>query len=475
MNLSPSTQAILLLTAYFNKASKTSVRPLTNKEWGKFAAWLHHQSLKPETLLSGDLNEHLKGWSDPKITLERIQELLNRGTAMALALEKWSRAGLWVLTRSDPEYPTRLKKHLKTDSPPVLFGCGNKQLLNAGGVAVIGSRNTSEADLQFSSDLGKLASSSGHSIVSGGARGVDEAAMLGALDAEGSVIGIMADSLLRACSSKKYRQSLMNNQLVLISPFYPEAGFNAGNAMQRNKYIYCLSDAAVAVHSGTKGGTWTGALENLKKQWVPMWVKPTNDTAAGNAQLVAQGGRWLQESISAITITDLFNKTVLPEKSNTADLFASPKVHKTPETPAVPKELPVSQPKGEVTSAPEPLAKEEPVADKTPAAPTINAEKEPSKPAEVTPAEATPEPVSPKTETNSPPLELTLYQHFLLKLELACQQDEQTVATLVESLGLHKSQVTTWLKQALDEGKVKKHTKPVRYSWSASDPQTELI
>ena len=37
----------------------------------------------------------------------------------------------------------------------------------------------------------------------------------------------------------------MDNNLVLISPFYPDAGFNVGNAMQRNKYIYCLSDAAM--------------------------------------------------------------------------------------------------------------------------------------------------------------------------------------------------------------------------------------
>ncbi len=43
--------------------------------------------------------------------------------------------------------------------------------------------------------------------------------------------------------------------------------------MQRNKYIYSLADAAMVVHSGDSGGTWTGAKENLKKQWVPLWVK----------------------------------------------------------------------------------------------------------------------------------------------------------------------------------------------------------
>ena len=231
------------------------------------------------------------------MSLDRLEQLMNRGSAMALAVEKWSRAGLWIITRSDPDYPQRLKKRLKNDSPPILFGCGNRSILNQGGIAVIGSRNTSEADLTFSRDLGIKTAEGAFSIVSGGARGVDEAAMLGALETEGTVIGVMADSLLKASSSRKYRQHIMNNNLVLISPFYPEAGFSPGNAMQRNKYIYCLSDSAVAVHSGTKGGTWNGAIENINKQWVPLWVKETQDSEAGNAQLVAKGARWLPQSI----------------------------------------------------------------------------------------------------------------------------------------------------------------------------------
>jgi predicted Rossmann fold nucleotide-binding protein DprA/Smf involved in DNA uptake len=75
----------------------------------------------------------------------------------------------------------------------------------------------------------------------------------------------------------------------MLSPFYPEAGFSAGSAMARNKYIYCLADAAVVVHSGTSGGTWNGALENLEKQWVPTWVKRTGDQAAGNAAIQKRG------------------------------------------------------------------------------------------------------------------------------------------------------------------------------------------
>lgn len=305
MTISANTQAILLLTAYFKKADSNDEKPLTPKEWGRFALWLRDMAMTPEDLLVGTPAEKLSQWSDNQITIERLSCLLNRGSALALAVEKWLRAGLWVMTRSDADYPKLLKIRLKNDSPPILFGCGNRKLLNQGGIAVVGSRKAIEMDLVFSRELGEKAASTGLSIVSGGARGVDEAAMLGALAVEGTVIGVLADSLLRTTSSAKYRPYLMRNNLVLVSPFHPEAGFNVGNAMQRNRYIYCLSDAAIAVHSGTTGGTWNGVVENLKKAWVPMWVKQTNDPSAGNAELITKGAMWLPSNLNEVDLEKL--------------------------------------------------------------------------------------------------------------------------------------------------------------------------
>ena len=164
------------------------------------------------------------------------------------------------MTRSDTDYPDRLKRRLRLNSPAVLFGCGNKNLLNKGGVAVIGSRDADEGDLNFTQHIGKETALQGYSIVSGGARGVDQSAMMGALDNEGTAIGVMADSLLKATSSAKYRNKIMSGDLVLISPFNPEASFNVGNAMARNRYIYCLADTAIVISStADKGGTWTGS------------------------------------------------------------------------------------------------------------------------------------------------------------------------------------------------------------------------
>lgn len=295
MNISIQNQAILLMTAWFTKPAKGDPKPLTPTEWGRFAAWLKDHEKSPEALLtSDDPLEYLNGWLDPSVTPTRIRYLLGRSGALGLALEKWQRAGLWVMTRSDSDYPARLKRRLKLDAPPVLFGCGDRQLLDRGGIAVVGSRAAGEEDLDYTSRLGGDIASQGFLVVSGGARGVDEAAMLGALEKEGTVIGVLADSLLRAVTSAKYRKGLMERNLVLVSPFNPEAGFDVGNAMARNKYIYCLSDAGIVVStSKEKGGTWSGAMEDLKYRWVPLWVRKHADPDSGNTALIRLGARWL--------------------------------------------------------------------------------------------------------------------------------------------------------------------------------------
>jgi len=290
MPLTAQSQAILLLTANLGKADATAGKPLSNGEWGRFASWLHHKGRSPADLLAADSGQVLADMADRTVSADRVRTLLDRGAALALALEKWERAGLWVLTRADQAYPDRLKRRLRESSPPVLFGCGNLALLDRGGVAIVGSRDASEDDLTFTRDLGRQAATWGVSVVSGGAKGTDEAAMAGTLDGEGTGVAILADSLLRSATSSRYRRALMSGDLVLVSPFNPEAGFFAGNAMARNRYIYCLSDAAVVVCSTpNKGGTWNGAVEALKGRWVPVWVKPAPGTASGNMELVKLG------------------------------------------------------------------------------------------------------------------------------------------------------------------------------------------
>ena len=208
---------------------------------------------------------------------------------MGLALEKWNSAGIWIMTRADADYPERLKAKLGKDAPAVLFGVGNKNLLEAGGIAIVGSRSITDSDRAYAQQVAQSASNEGMNVVSGGAKGVDETAMLGALAVEGTALGVLADSLLKAALSGKWRPFLKGGQLCLLSTYYPEAAFHVGSAMGRNKYIYCLADYGLVVRTDkNKGGTWAGATEALKKQLAPVFVNPESD-AVGNAALIELG------------------------------------------------------------------------------------------------------------------------------------------------------------------------------------------
>ena len=298
MQSNSQTHAILLLTASLGKATDNLAKPLSVSEWARFATWLRNRGLQPQDLMRDGTKELLSDWADRNITPSRIQTLLGRGGALALRLERWERAGLRVLTRADSKYPPSFKERLKDNSPPVLFVSGNMELLNSGGIAVVGSRNASEEDCQFASRFALRAAGQGYSIVSGGARGIDQSAMLGALEREGTVVGVLSGGLLADSSSAKYRKYIMSGDLTLISPFNPEAGFNVRNAMDRNRYIYCLANAAVVMDSDlNKGGTWNGAIENLKSKWAPLWVRDNGRADSGNPELVRRGGRWLPEKL----------------------------------------------------------------------------------------------------------------------------------------------------------------------------------
>ena len=326
MNLNTQAQAVMLLTARFGKSDTSGAKPLTTKEWARFAVWLKGHNLDPSSLLQGDPKNVLSNWVDRSITLPRLDSLLNRGGALALSLEKWQRAGLWIITRSDPDYPQRLKSRLRMECPPILFGCGNKKLLDRGGIAVVGSRKADREELAFAENIGSAAAGQGYSIVSGGARGVDQSAMFGALQAEGTVIGVMADSLMRAATSAKYRKYLRSGDLVLVTPFNPEARFHVGNAMARNRYIYCLADAGVVASSTpNRGGTWNGAVQNLKAGWIPLWVKHTARASSGNPDLARIGAQWIPDDLpslghllngsSAETVATAANEYPLPADS----------------------------------------------------------------------------------------------------------------------------------------------------------------
>ena len=161
----------------------------------------------------------------------RIVNLLDHSRRLGFELERLNSLGIWVITRSDPDYPGKYKTRLKDRAPSVLFGCGEKALLEQDGIAIVGSRNITDREQEFAEQIGNIAAYLGLVVFSGGARGVDITAMKNAVDGRGCSLGVLASSLEAAIKKPDYRNALLRGDLALITPYGSNSGFTVGTAM----------------------------------------------------------------------------------------------------------------------------------------------------------------------------------------------------------------------------------------------------
>jgi len=313
--ISADAQSALLLSAPFRNRLKDGPTPLTPLEYNELAAALYAESMRPRDLLDvsaasslprlvARISENMRD----RVTVDRLIRLLERGGQLALALAHWTSSGIWIVSRADETYPSRYKRKLGRSAPPIVYGIGPPALIERGGLAVVGSREPDASSQEYTERLGRWAGASNVQIVSGAARGVDETSMVAGINAGGTALGIVAESLLKLSMRREFREGILAERLTLISSFDPDAGFTVGNAMGRNRWIYALADRALVVAcSEGRGGTWAGALEALKRHEL-VYVRTGNPARPGNDALVAHGAL-----PAPVEFSELFGVAVVPE------------------------------------------------------------------------------------------------------------------------------------------------------------------
>lgn len=318
MTVSENTKAILLLTAPLLLGTKYSTQYdlLKPKEYRQLASYLVGIKKQPADLLTDQAEGILDNY--PVLDKSRIIQLLSRGFLLSQAIENWQSRGIWVISRADEAYPSRLKSRLKEKSPAILYGCGDVNLLSYGGLAVVGSRNVDNELIIYTQKIAIQSAKARKMIISGGAKGVDSAAMYGTLEANGWACGVLAEGLEKATLNPDNYLYLQNSKLVLISACDPKSGFNIANAMQRNKYIYALADAALVVNSDlNKGGTWSGAVEQLDKDpQIPIYIRSTGSQSDGLNALKNKGAILWTNPNEIQGFLDIFHSVDSPHGSN---------------------------------------------------------------------------------------------------------------------------------------------------------------
>ena len=271
---------------------ESSPKRFSLREWNELARVIAASEIRrPGALLGMEAGDVQRRTGVDEQLADRIARLLSRGVELSIELDRLRSRGIWTITRADAEYPVRWRERLKERAPAVIFGAGNASLLSmSASVAVVGSRNVDQQGIEWTRSLASRCVAEELGVVSGAARGVDRCAMLSAIEAGGRALAILAESLTQMIRHRELRDQMSTNRLALVTVNHPEARFLTSLAMDRNKYIYALSDWAVVVASASgEGGTWAGAAENLRSSWAPMFVRNGADVPLGNRRLIEMG------------------------------------------------------------------------------------------------------------------------------------------------------------------------------------------
>ena len=290
--MSRNAEAITIFCSHLCMAE--GILPFEPKEWGNLAARLMTLNYQPGDLLDFSLQDFQGILACTEDEASRMMRLIDRSASLRFELEKYESMGIQVITRADAEYPKQLKKKLGNACPPLFYAAGDPALLSRDCVGYVGSRDVAPSDIEFTRKTVAATAGKGYAVVSGGAKGIDSISASSAMAEGVAVIEYLSDSMQRKMRDSGLVQEIRDGRVLLMSVVVPTAGFNVGVAMMRNRYIYAQSSGTVIIRSDKgKGGTWTGATENIMHAWCPTFCRDCE--YPGNQELIKLG---------AIPVTD---------------------------------------------------------------------------------------------------------------------------------------------------------------------------
>lgn len=210
-------------------------------------------------------------WADSyhlnEADIQKLSELAGELPNYSFLAESLLDQGYKIIPLNSPHYSTTLKNNLKVKySPPVLYTKGNTELLDKVSVAIVGSRNASPGALEFTEVRARMAAEDDQVVVSGFAQGVDRLALDTVLKGKGKSIIILPQGITTFISGfREYYQQIIEGDVLVLSTFHPNARWTAGLAMARNPIIYGLANEIYVADCHEKGGTWSGAIDGLRK------------------------------------------------------------------------------------------------------------------------------------------------------------------------------------------------------------------
>lgn len=264
---------------------------------------------------------------DDRTLSSRLRTILNRPSpdldTLHTTYQTLQHHRVILLTPDHPYFPPTLTPS-NTRIPPLLYSRGHTPLALAPSLAIVGSRQVDPDTLALTQTLAQNLARSGYNIVSGYAKGIDTAAHLGALQAEGTTTLVLSLGILNFEARKEFKPWFTATNTLVLSQFPPQAGWFARQAMARNELVCRLAQAVIVITSGPERddrGRMSGTFAAAKSAFqlgLPVFVLSPHalpQFPSGNADLLQLGGIELFPDRAPQQIQTHLNPTPVPDSA----------------------------------------------------------------------------------------------------------------------------------------------------------------
>ncbi|MFZ9040424.1 MAG: DNA-processing protein DprA [Ilumatobacteraceae bacterium] len=252
----------------------------------------HHEPADAWAALRGRAPMHpMVRRSIPADTLTDLRPAADRLRPSSIA-ERCAEHGIDVVLDGDPDYPVALAAD--PERPVVLFLRGDRSVLEARRVAVVGTRNATRSGLATAEDLGRQLCEAGVAVISGLARGIDGAAHHGVrtVGGPGAAVGVVGCGLDRPYPRQHAALwAWVGDHGLLVSEWAPATEPTGWRFPLRNRIIAGLAEVLVVVESRERGGSLITAGMAIDRGVEVMVVpgSPRCRASSGTNQLLTAG------------------------------------------------------------------------------------------------------------------------------------------------------------------------------------------
>ena len=207
----------------------------------------------------------------------------------------------------DDLYPEKLKK---IDIPPKnLYLEGNIDLLNSPSIAIVGSRNCSENGIRITAKFATELASSGITILSGLALGIDSVAHRYSYDKKGKTIAILGCGFNKIFPKENIElyEKIIKNDGLIVTEYPPDEEAKSSYFLERNRIVSALSLGVLIVEAFSRSGT-SNTAKNARKQGKEVFTVPHeiwDSRGVGTNRLLKQGAKLITDTSEILDILKL--------------------------------------------------------------------------------------------------------------------------------------------------------------------------